>query len=95
MSATTFRELYEIYENPTMDPYNGMYDNVLSKFGISGDELNATEMVEATLAMRTDLANAYVGIFEDAVHPTGTTRLLHAPRCYPTKLDQSSPYDYR
>jgi hypothetical protein len=56
-----------------------MYDHVLSEFAISGDEWDATELFEATLAMK-DLANAYVGIFEDEVHPCCTTKLLHAPR---------------
>jgi hypothetical protein len=79
MSATTFQELFE---NPTMEPYNGMYDHVLCSFAIAGDEWDATELFEATLAMGTDLANAYVGIFEYEVHPCGTTRLLHAPRWY-------------
>jgi TorA maturation chaperone TorD len=92
MPATTFRELYE---DAAMDPYKGTYDNVLSEFAIIGNDWDAMELFAATLAMEPDLANAYVGIFEDAAHPTGTTRLLHAPRWYPTRLGQSSPYDHR
>jgi hypothetical protein len=34
-----------------MDPYNGIYDNVLSEFVIIGDEWYAKEVFDATLAM--------------------------------------------
>jgi hypothetical protein len=63
MSATTFRDLYD---NPGMDPYKGLYSDVLSEFVVSSDEWDASDVFNASLAMEPELANAYVGLFEDS-----------------------------
>jgi hypothetical protein len=88
---TTFRELYD---DPTMDPYNGVYDNVLAEFVVKSG-WNPEEMLSSIVSMDTDMANAYIGLFSDPHNPVGSTRLLHAPRTFPTRLGQPSPYDYQ
>jgi hypothetical protein len=91
MPPLTFRELYE---DPAMDPYDGCYGDVMAVFTVTKEDWKASEVFDATLCMEPEKANAYVGFFEDANHPTGTTRLLHAPRQFPAKLGRPTHYDH-
>jgi hypothetical protein len=86
MSFTNYEERYG---DLSMDP-----GEVLRAFVVSGKSWKADELWEHTLYMEAELASAYIGLFKDADFPTGTTRLLHAPRRFAAKLGKPSKFDY-
>jgi hypothetical protein len=67
----------------------------LKEFIVSDKNWKAEEVAVKTLLMQPELANAYVGLFTDQEHPTGTTRLIHAPRRFAAKLGKPSHFDYK
>jgi hypothetical protein len=77
----------------TIRPYNGSYGDVLAEFVVSDKQWNGTDVAAQIVEMEAEFTNAYIGLFPDDDHATGTTRLLHAPRRFAAKLGRPTKYD--
>jgi hypothetical protein len=92
---TTFRDLYD---DPIHDPFKGNYRKIMERFTIpttaSGQTWEAKEVYYKTFFVDITCANAYVGLFEDTKHVTGTTRLLHAPTHCPTSFENEADCEF-
>ena len=80
--STTFLQLYA---EPSQDPHDGVYDAPMGEFIIAplGVGYNPNALYFDSLAVGTDVCNAYVGLFPYPNEDEGRTRLLHAPCNFP------------
>jgi hypothetical protein len=76
-----------------MDPYEGSYQEVLAELVVPSKSWTRGDLAGRTLDTQPDDVNAFVGLFSDDLHPTGTTRLIHALRRFPAKLGKLTAHD--
>jgi hypothetical protein len=89
----SYKSFLQRYEDDDFDPFKGSYGSVLSQFVAGDKRWKRSELAVQVVDMEPEHANAYVGLFHDADHPSGTTRLLHASRRFAAKLGQPSKFD--
>lgn len=91
-APVTFRDLYN---DPTMDPYNGNYDPVMALFqvGVGAHVWDAPGLLTSVSNTGIGYTYAYVGLFPYDGEDAGRTRLLHAPNRFPPVMGRPTPYD--
>ena len=61
--------------------------------GDNPTQWNDARLRNAVLLGSDTPPRAFIGLFPDTNHPTGTTRLLHAPSLYPSSIGATSSHD--
>ena len=87
----------DLYADPNQDPYAGANADVMNVFTIApgGVGWNSATKFATAVGVGTNVANAFVGLFEYPGEPAGRTRLIHAPIPFPLVMGRPTVYDVR
>jgi hypothetical protein len=66
------------YEDPNLDPYNGVYEGVLEEFVVSDKHWKGGELFAHVLEMEAEFANAFISLFCSVT----TITLRGPPDCF-------------